>query len=75
MPGAREPVRDQLDLLRGDAADLAEFTGRLAHDASPLVQRAVRSASDRYPAARRLRGAYKRIQARTGRSDTDTGTR
>ncbi|WUH98110.1 hypothetical protein OHR68_32100 [Spirillospora sp. NBC_00431] len=75
VPGAREPVRDQLDLLRGDAADLAEFTGRLAHDASPLVQRAVRSASDRYPAARRLRGAYKRIQARTGRSDTDTGTR
>lgn len=75
VPGAEVPVLDQIDLLRRDSADLAETTGRLAHDAAPLVRRAVRSASDRYPAARRLRGAYRRLQGGAGRSDAETRTR
>ncbi|TMQ93272.1 hypothetical protein ETD83_25875 [Actinomadura soli] len=75
VPGAEVPVRDRIDLLRRSSADLAETTGRLAHDAAPLVRRAVRNASDRYPAARRLRGAYRKIQqGRTERPEAETGT-
>ncbi|MEU8798987.1 hypothetical protein [Spirillospora sp. NPDC048819] len=74
-PGAQIPVRDQLGALRRDSADLLDTTERLAHDAAPLVQRAVESASDRSPAARRLRGAYRKIQRGAGRSDAETRTR
>ncbi|TDD32545.1 hypothetical protein E1287_22440 [Actinomadura sp. KC06] len=75
VPGAELPVRDQIDLLRRDSADLAQTTGRLAHDAAPLAERAVRNVNDRYPAARRLHGAYRRFRSGTGRSGAETGTR
>lgn len=76
LPGADVPVPDRLEELRLASAELAETTGRLAHDAAPLVRRAARNASDRYPAAgRRLRGAYRRIQGGAGRSDGETRTR
>lgn len=67
QPGAQTPVRDLIGALRQDSADLRDVTDGLARDAEPLVRRAVRGASDRYPAARRLRGAYRRIQNRAGR--------
>ncbi|MFI0372750.1 hypothetical protein ACH35V_33225 [Actinomadura sp. 1N219] len=75
VPGAELPLRDQVDLLRRGSAGLAETTGRLAHDAAPLTERAVRNVNDRYPAARRLHGAYRRFRSGTGRSDAGTGTR
>ncbi|MUN42027.1 hypothetical protein [Actinomadura litoris] len=58
------PARDQIDRLRGEAAELADRTGRLAHGALPLVHRAARNAAERYPAVRRVGGAYRRIQDR-----------
>lgn len=73
VPGSEIAVRDQIDMLRAASAGLLETTGRLADDAAPLVERAMRTATERYPAAGRLRGAYRRIQGRTGR--TDAGTR
>ncbi|TDC51027.1 hypothetical protein E1281_21135 [Actinomadura sp. KC345] len=74
-PGADVPFPDRLDALREESAGLLDVTGRLAHDAAPLVQRAMDSAKDRYPAARRLRWAYRKIQARAGRSEAETRTR
>ena len=75
LPGADVAVHDRLDALRDESAGLLDVTGRLAHDAAPLVQRAVDGASDRSRAARRLRSAYRRIQARAGRSEPETRTR
>ncbi|WP_433476619.1 hypothetical protein ACQPZP_05955 [Spirillospora sp. CA-142024] len=75
VPGAEIPVRDQIDMLRAGSADLLDTTGRLVQDAAPLVERAKRNAKERYPAAGRLRGAYRRIQGRPGRPDADTRTR
>ncbi|WP_067459515.1 hypothetical protein [Actinomadura macra] len=71
-PGSEVAPRDRLDLLRDDSRELLEVTGRLAHDATPLVHRAVHHASERYPAVRRVRGAYRRLQDKTGRSDAGT---
>ncbi|WP_242909048.1 hypothetical protein [Actinomadura terrae] len=62
--GSAPPVRDQIDLMRGEAVELRDRTGQLLDDTVPLVHRAVRQASERYPAVRRVRGAYRRIQDR-----------
>ncbi|MGI5204616.1 hypothetical protein ACQEU6_23910 [Spirillospora sp. CA-108201] len=75
VPGAGLPVRDQIDVLRAESAGLLDTTGRLVQDAAPLVERAKRTARDRYPAALRLRGAYRRIQGGTERPDAETRTR
>ncbi|RKS71139.1 hypothetical protein BZB76_5625 [Actinomadura pelletieri DSM 43383] len=75
VPGAQTPVRDRIDLLRRDSTDLVETTGRLADNTVPLIRWAARNAGDRYPAARRLRGAYRRVQGRMVRSDAETGAR
>ncbi|URN07024.1 hypothetical protein LUW74_29320 [Actinomadura madurae] len=72
VPGAGIAVRDRIDMLRAESAELLERTGRLADDAAPLVERAVRTAAERYPAAGRLRGAYRRIQSRAGRAGART---
>ncbi|WP_141578669.1 hypothetical protein [Actinomadura sp. WMMA1423] len=75
VPGAGIAVRDQIDMLRAESAGLLETTGLLVHDAAPLVERAKRTARERYPAAVRLRGAYRRIQGGTERPGAETGTR
>ncbi|MGW5416028.1 hypothetical protein [Actinomadura geliboluensis] len=75
VPGAAVPLHDELGLLRGETAELRETTERMARDAAPLVERTLRDAGERHPAARRLHGAYRRIQGGTRRSGTETSTR
>lgn len=75
VPGAGHPVRDQIDMLREESAGLLETTERLVQEAAPFVERAKRTARERYPAALRLRGAYRRIQGGTERPDAETRTR
>ncbi|TDD81828.1 hypothetical protein [Actinomadura rubrisoli] len=74
-PGSEVPFRDRFDLLRAGFGDLLRLTDRLVRDATPLAHRAARNVSERYPAVRQLRGAYRRLQGRTGRSDAETNTR
>ncbi|MFB4317457.1 hypothetical protein [Actinomadura sp. 21ATH] len=66
VPGAEAAAGDRLGELAADAAELADLTGRLLHDATPLSRRAAQNVK-RHPGVRRLGGAYRRIQARTGR--------
>jgi hypothetical protein len=75
VPGAEESLRDRVELLRAETMAMAELTGQMAHDATPLVERAARNVHERYPQVRRLRGAYQRIQALAGRSDDESKTR
>ncbi|GGT73796.1 hypothetical protein [Actinomadura citrea] len=75
VPGAGLRVRDQIDMLRAGSADLLDTTDRLVQEAAPFVERAKRTARERYPAALRLRGAYRRIQGGTERPDAETRTR
>ncbi|WP_149263074.1 hypothetical protein [Actinomadura sp. K4S16] len=75
VPGAGTAVRDRIDMLRAESADLLETTGRLVQDTVPLVERAKRTARERYQAAVRLRSAYRRIQGGTDRSGAKTRTR
>jgi hypothetical protein len=65
VPGARAAVGDQLGDLTAGATAMADLTGRLAYDATPLSRRAARNVR-RHPAVRRLGGAYRRLQARAG---------
>ncbi|QXJ23970.1 hypothetical protein AGRA3207_005207 [Actinomadura graeca] len=71
-PGSQMAPGDRLGLLRDDSAELLELTGRLVRDATPLVHRAVHSATERYPAVRRVQGAYRRLHDKAGRSDAGT---
>ncbi|MFC7731687.1 hypothetical protein [Actinomadura keratinilytica] len=64
-PGGDAAVHERLDELSADAAALGDLTARMARDAAPLATRAALGMR-RYPAVRRLGGAYRRIQARTG---------
>ena len=67
VPGADVPVPDRIDLLRQDSADLLDSTERMSRAAVPFVRRAMRGAGERYPAARRLEGAYRKLRRRTRR--------
>ncbi|MFD0691531.1 hypothetical protein [Actinomadura fibrosa] len=69
VPGGEMPVPERIGALRAETSDLLDRTGRLVHDASPLALRAARNVSERYPAVRRLRGAYRRLHPAADPSD------
>ncbi|TDE22083.1 hypothetical protein E1289_30205 [Actinomadura sp. 6K520] len=75
VEGAELPLRDQLDAMSSQAGRLRELTGVLAGESVPLTRRAVRKVGRRYPAVRRLHGAYRRLHRLGGRSDRDENRR
>ncbi|XRQ10867.1 hypothetical protein ACN3XK_08215 [Actinomadura welshii] len=75
VAGAEMPAHEQLDAMASEAGRLRELTGALASEAVPLTRRAVREVGRRYPAVRRLRGAYRRLHRLGGRSDSEKNRR
>ncbi|TDC81676.1 hypothetical protein [Actinomadura sp. 7K507] len=75
VPGSETPVHDQVDAMRPEAGDLRELTSALVSESLPLTHRAVRKIGERYPAARRLRGAYRRLHRLGGSIDSDKNRR
>ncbi|HEY8478900.1 MAG TPA: hypothetical protein VIL71_03620 [Spirillospora sp.] len=73
--GAQEPVGDQMEEMSAQAAELQKLTGVLLAETAPLARRAARKVGGRYPAVRRLHGAYRRLHRPDGRSDRDENRR
>jgi hypothetical protein len=69
------PDEDLLDALRSRAGELRDLSGRLVEDSVPLTRRVAREASERYPAVRQLRGAYRRLHGMAARPHVDTNGR